>query len=54
MLSGDLNITLNIEAQRGVSFILLLPIFLIFFIGSTAETEPPSICPRTKLILNNY
>jgi len=40
MLSGNLNLTVNIEAQRAVSFILpLLPIFLIFFIGSIAETN---------------
>jgi len=40
MLSGDLNLTVNIEAQRAVWFILpLYPIFLIFFIGSVAETN---------------
>jgi len=40
MLSGDLNLTVNIEAQRAVWFILpLFPIYLIFFIGSVAETN---------------
>jgi NADH-ubiquinone oxidoreductase chain 1 len=40
MLTGSLNITINIEAQRAVWFILpLFPIFLIFFIGSVAETN---------------
>lgn len=39
-LSGSLNLTINIESQRGVWFILpLLPIFIIFFIGSIAETN---------------
>jgi NADH-ubiquinone oxidoreductase chain 1 len=40
MLTGSLNLTVNIESQRAVFFILpLLPIFLIFFIGSVAETN---------------
>jgi NADH-ubiquinone oxidoreductase chain 1 len=40
MLTGSLNITVNIEAQRAVWFIIpLLPIFIIFFIGSVAETN---------------
>jgi len=39
-LSGSLNLTINIESQRGVWYILpLLPIFIIFFIGSVAETN---------------
>jgi NADH-ubiquinone oxidoreductase chain 1 len=40
MLTGSLNLTVNIEAQRAVWFIIpLFPIFLIFFIGSVAETN---------------
>jgi NADH-ubiquinone oxidoreductase chain 1 len=40
MLTGSLNITVNIEAQRAVWFILpLFPIFIIFFIGAVAETN---------------
>jgi len=40
MLTGSLNLTVNIEAQRAVWFILpLFPIFIIFFIGSVAETN---------------
>lgn len=40
MISASLNLTVNIEAQRAVWFILpLLPVFLIFFIGSVAETN---------------
>jgi NADH-ubiquinone oxidoreductase chain 1 len=40
MLTGNLNLTVNIESQRAVWFILpLLPIFIIFFIGSIAETN---------------
>lgn len=40
LLTGSLNLTVNIESQRAVWFILpLLPIFLIFFIGSVAETN---------------
>lgn len=39
-ISGSLNLTVNIESQRAVWFILpLLPIFIIFFIGSVAETN---------------
>jgi len=40
MLTGSLNLTVNIEAQRAVWFILpLFPIFIIFFIGAVAETN---------------
>lgn len=40
LLTGSLNLTVNVEAQRAVWFILpLLPIFIIFFIGSIAETN---------------
>lgn len=40
LLTGSLNLTVNIEAQRAVWFILpLLPVFIIFFIGSIAETN---------------
>ena len=40
MLTGSLNLTVVTESQRAVWFILpLLPIFLIFFIGSIAETN---------------
>lgn len=40
LLTGSLNLTVNIEAQRAVWFILpLLPIFIVFFIGSIAETN---------------
>lgn len=40
LLTGSLNLTVNIEAQKAVWFIIpLLPIFIIFFIGSIAETN---------------
>jgi NADH-ubiquinone oxidoreductase chain 1 len=40
MLTGSLNLTENIEAQRTIWFIFpLLIIFIIFFIGSIAETN---------------
>jgi NADH-ubiquinone oxidoreductase chain 1 len=40
MLTGSLNLTVNIEAQRAIWFIIpLFPIFFIFFIGSVAETN---------------
>lgn len=40
MLTGSLNLTVVTENQRAVWFILpLLPIFIIFFIGSIAETN---------------
>jgi NADH-ubiquinone oxidoreductase chain 1 len=39
-LTGSLNLTVIIEAQKAVWFIVpLFPIFLIFFIGSIAETN---------------
>ena len=40
LLSGNLNISGNIEAQKAIYFLLpLLPIFIIFFIGAIAETN---------------
>jgi NADH-ubiquinone oxidoreductase chain 1 len=40
MLTGSLNLTVNIEAQRAIWFIIpLFPVFIIFFIGSIAETN---------------
>lgn len=40
LLSGNLNLTGNIEAQKGVLFLFpLFPIALIFFIGAIAETN---------------
>ena len=40
LLTGSLNLTVTIEAQRAIWFILpLLPVFIIFFIGSVAETN---------------
>ena len=40
LLAGSLDITVIIEAQRATWYIVpLLPIFLIFFIGSIAETN---------------
>jgi len=39
-LSGSLNLTVNIESQRPIWFIVpLLPVFIVFFIGSVAETN---------------
>lgn len=40
LFTGNLNLTINIEAQKVVSFVLpLLPVFIIFFIGCIAETN---------------
>jgi len=40
LFTGSLNLTVNIEVQRVVWFIIpLLPVFVIFFIGSVAETN---------------
>ena len=40
LLTGSLNLTVNIESQRATWFIIpLLPIFIIFLIGSIAETN---------------
>ncbi len=40
LLSGSLSLTVNTEAQNAVWYIVpLLPVFIIFFIGSIAETN---------------
>lgn len=40
LLTGSLNLTVNIEAQRAIWFVVpLFPVFIIFFIGSVAETN---------------
>ena len=40
LLTGSLNITVSIEAQRAIWLMFpLLPVFIIFFIGSVAETN---------------
>jgi NADH-ubiquinone oxidoreductase chain 1 len=40
LLTGNLNLTINVEAQKVVFFFLpLLPIFIVFFIGCIAETN---------------
>src|ERR1700694_819287 len=40
MITGNLNLSVNTESQRAVWFLLpLFPIFIIFFIGSIAETN---------------
>jgi len=40
LLTGNLNLTINIEAQKIVFFVIpLLPIFIVFFIGCIAETN---------------
>ena len=40
LLTGSLNLTVNIEAQRAIWLIIpLMPVFIIFFIGSVAETN---------------
>ena len=40
LLTGSLNLTVDIETQRAIWFIVpLFPVFVIFFIGSVAETN---------------
>jgi NADH-ubiquinone oxidoreductase chain 1 len=40
LLTGSLNLTVNVESQKAIWFIVpLLPVFLIFYIGSIAETN---------------
>lgn len=40
LLSGSLNLTVIVESQKNLWYILpLLPIFIIFFIGALAETN---------------
>lgn len=40
LLSGSLNLTVNTESQKAIWYIVpLLPVFIIFFIGSIAETN---------------
>jgi len=40
LLTGSLSLTVNVEAQYGIWYIMpLFPVFVIFFIGSVAETN---------------
>jgi NADH-ubiquinone oxidoreductase chain 1 len=40
LLTGSLSLTVNIESQRAIWFLVpLFPIFIIFFLGSVAETN---------------
>jgi NADH-ubiquinone oxidoreductase chain 1 len=40
LFTGNLNLTINVEAQKVIFFFIpLLPIFIIFFIGCIAETN---------------
>lgn len=40
LLTGSLNLTVNIESQKAIWFIIpLFPVFIIFLIGSIAETN---------------
>jgi NADH-ubiquinone oxidoreductase chain 1 len=40
LLTSSLNLTVNIEYQKAVLFLMpLFPVFIIFFIGSVAETN---------------
>ena len=40
LLSGSLNLTTNIEFQKAIWYVVpLFPVFIIFFIGSIAETN---------------
>ena len=40
LLTGSLSLTINIESQRAIWFLIpLFPIFIIFFLGSVAETN---------------
>ena len=42
LLAGSLDITVIVEAQRAIWYVVpLFPIFIIFFIGSIAETNRP-------------
>ena len=53
LLTGSLNLTVVTEGQRAVWFILpLLPVFIIFFIGSIAETNraPFDLAEATNMI----
>lgn len=40
LITGNLNLTINVETQKSIYLIVpLLPVFIIFFIGSIAETN---------------
>jgi NADH-ubiquinone oxidoreductase chain 1 len=40
LLTGSLSLTVNVETQRAIWFLIpLFPIFIIFFLGSVAETN---------------
>ena len=52
-LTGSLNITVIIESQRAIWFVIpLLPLFVIFLIGSIAETNrsPFDLAEATKIV----
>lgn len=53
LLSGSLNLTVNAEAQKAIWYIVpIFPIFIIFFIGSIAETNraPFDLAEATSLL----
>lgn len=53
LLSGSLNLTVNAEAQKAIWYIIpIFPIFIIFFIGSIAETNraPFDLAEATSLL----
>ena len=52
-MSGSLNLTENIESQRSIWYIIpLLPVFIIFYICSVAETNraPFDLAEANKII----
>ena len=57
LLTGSLNLTVNIEAQRSIWFIVpLFPVFIIFFIGSVAETNraPFDLAEAESELISGY
>ena len=53
LLAGSLDITVIIEAQRAIWYVVpLFPIFIVFFIGSIAETNraPFDLAEATDLV----
>ena len=56
LFTGSLNITVIVEAQKAIWFVVpLFPVFIIFFIGALAETNraPMDLAEANNIIFTN-